>query len=524
MRRLTSADVSIVIPTRERWPRLQHTLRALTGQTVSGFEVVVSVDGDDQVPPPLDGARTVVNPRGGAGAARNAGARAASRDILLLLDDDMIASPGLIERHLDMHQAHPQRETAILGHVDWHPSVNTNRINRWLDWSGTQFDYANIRDHAGLDVGFGRFFSCNVSLHRDLFLEVGGFDEDFIVYYEDIECGWRLDQRGMRLLYQPRAGVHHLQSYDLAGIERRFERVAVGERLMCTKHPWFEPFFHRRMCDAAAARRVFSLWPRIVEHVSPRAAPARRLVRSLANRWYYAHLAPTFLDAWERSIDVVDLREYLGTSYRPHALAACVGAMDSGTTEHATLVANDEETTLYQLVANGAFARTDGCVRMLRTILPPGARILDHHAGTGTSGIRLLESGYAVDFTTDSEQSARFLDWRLKRRRLFASVRPASGRPRGRYDAALCVEGEVCPRPQLIAELEESSSCIALRWMGAGSGDGWPAAAKDRAQTRSVITAHAADPPAWNLLVYRNAPMTAGQRVRATLERTAGAE
>ena len=66
-------------------------------------------------------------------------------------------------RHLDAHVRHPDQSSAVLGHVDWHPEVPRNAVVRWLEWSGTQFDYPNI---AGTDAGWGRFYSCNVSLKR----------------------------------------------------------------------------------------------------------------------------------------------------------------------------------------------------------------------------------------------------------------------------------------------------------------------------------------------------------------------
>jgi len=47
---------------------------------------------------------------------------------------------------------------------------------------------------------------------RDNFLEVGGFDEDYFCYAEDIDLGLRLRLRGYRCLRVPDAVVHHLGS------------------------------------------------------------------------------------------------------------------------------------------------------------------------------------------------------------------------------------------------------------------------------------------------------------------------
>lgn len=47
---------------------------------------------------------------------------------------------------------------------------------------------------------------------RDAFLEVGGFDETFFCYFEDLDLAFRLRLAGYRCLYVPGAVVHHIGS------------------------------------------------------------------------------------------------------------------------------------------------------------------------------------------------------------------------------------------------------------------------------------------------------------------------
>jgi GT2 family glycosyltransferase len=47
------------------------------------------------------------------------------------------------------------------------------------------------------------------------FLLVGGFDEDFFSYHEDVDLGFRLRLRGFRCLYVPEAVVQHIGSAAL---------------------------------------------------------------------------------------------------------------------------------------------------------------------------------------------------------------------------------------------------------------------------------------------------------------------
>jgi GT2 family glycosyltransferase len=50
---------------------------------------------------------------------------------------------------------------------------------------------------------------------RQAFLQVGGFDESFFSYHEDIDLGLRLRLEGFRCLYVPEAVVYHVGSATL---------------------------------------------------------------------------------------------------------------------------------------------------------------------------------------------------------------------------------------------------------------------------------------------------------------------
>jgi GT2 family glycosyltransferase len=299
-----AADLSVVIPTRDRWAILARTLDALGAQTARGFETILAVDGEDQrIPEEVHsrpGTRVLTGPRGGPGLARNRGVQAAERPVILFLGDDMVPTPALVARHLDHHRREPGPELAVLGHVEWHPEVADDRLLRWLDWSGSQFDYRSLAASPPGDAGFGRFYASNVSLKRAAFLGAGGFDPDFgTADYEDLDLGWRLYERGMRLRYEPGALAYHLHDYGWTEIERRYSNRARAERLMLSKHDWFEPWFYNRIRFYASKPRVARLWPLLADRVVHRTGPASAWTRERADRWYHQRLAPAFLSAWE---------------------------------------------------------------------------------------------------------------------------------------------------------------------------------------------------------------------------------
>ena len=180
----------------------------------------------------------------------------------------------------------------------WHPNVPRDRLHRWLDWSGALFEYRMLEEQQERDALWSRFYSCNVSLKREFFVASGGFDPDFVFDYEDLDLGWRLGQRGMRLLYARQAVVEHLHPYGWPAVERRYRSRAAAERLMMAKHGWFKPWFHGQMQEALNQPRASSLWARAVDWTPARPARLRRAVERRADRHYRQRLAPVFLEAW----------------------------------------------------------------------------------------------------------------------------------------------------------------------------------------------------------------------------------
>jgi GT2 family glycosyltransferase len=299
---LRAEDLTVVIPTSGRWEILKRTLAALADQTESGFETIVVGDGiEQQTPASVQAARLIVQQQAGPGVARNLGARESRRELVLFLGDDIVPTPALVGSHLDRHRREPAPEVAVLGHVEWHPDVERSRLLRWLEWSGAQFDYRQLAREGGDEAGFGRFYSCNVSLKRKFFLDSGGFDPDFRFDYEDLDLGWRLDQRGMRLRYEPRAVGQHLHRYDWPSIERRYASRARAELLMMSKHDWFSPWFYNQVSWHAQQRGVSRVWPFVVDFVPERSGRLRRFVEAKADRRYQQRLAPVFLKAWREA-------------------------------------------------------------------------------------------------------------------------------------------------------------------------------------------------------------------------------
>jgi glycosyltransferase involved in cell wall biosynthesis len=436
-----AGDLTVVIPTRDRLPILERTLDALAHQTVSGFSVVVVLDGEDQtMPGARDGVRFVQVAQGGPGRARNLGVAETSTPLLLFLGDDMIPTPQLVERHLARHAAEGGPTVAVLGSVDWHPEVKRTPLVQWIDRAGMQFELAGIGD----DAGWGRFYSCNVSLPRALFDAANGFDPTFTYYYEDLDIAYRLRDAGMSLRYEPEARVEHVHVYDEASYERRLRGIAVGEHMLMQRQPDFEPYFANKF--------------RAVE-----GKPAKAV-----DPWL-ARFAPVYLDAFEAQQELAELKDYLGEEYDEQLLRGHLRAVD------AEEAAAPDERTFYRTSTAYLYDLTvfamSGTKRPYRDEIMrrigPGSRLLDYGCGIGSDGLRFLDAGYRVEFADFANPSVEYLQWRLERRGYDAAIHDVEASVPGGFELAYCFDviEHVDDPFDFLARIEATADLVAINFL-----------------------------------------------------------
>src|ERR671923_284083 len=137
-------DISIVIPTRNRWSVLSRTLDAIERQRLDGLrvEVVVVDNGStDGSAEELESAaasgdrayelRALREPVAGAAAARNCGLSGARGEVILFLGDDTIpADEGLVAGHAAVHREGDEF-TGVVGHTEWDAGIETTPVMSW---------------------------------------------------------------------------------------------------------------------------------------------------------------------------------------------------------------------------------------------------------------------------------------------------------------------------------------------------------------------------------------------------------
>jgi len=300
------ASVTIVIPTLGRPEKLRRVLDRLDRQDAEArsFELIVVADAKERDPEALDGtlagrsfrAQRLQAPRPGASAARNLGWRTAGTRLILFLDDDVLPERSLISQHLAWHERYPEDEIGVLGLVRWAEELRVTPFMRWLE-DGIQFDYRRIK---GIEAGWGRFYTANVSVKRQMLERAGGFEEEALPFgYEDLDLALRMREVGFRLLYNRAAAAEHLHPMDLGFWKRRVARIAVSERQFVRMHPEIPPYFFEIFAEAAGGARARGRGQLLAPWIPQRFPWLGPRVWSSVDTYYRQALAPHFLEAWE---------------------------------------------------------------------------------------------------------------------------------------------------------------------------------------------------------------------------------
>jgi glycosyltransferase involved in cell wall biosynthesis/SAM-dependent methyltransferase len=233
-----SCRLSVVIPTYQREQQLGRLLDSLEGQSLfaasaADLEVLVVVDGSTdgtlrslarrQADWRARGARLEVlaQENQGAAAARNRGVLAAGGDVVLFLDDDLVAAPDVLQQHLGFHDAWPALAHACLGHVDW--SGDDSPLGRYLWRSDEYLDWKLVGERDPDDVGASAFWTGQLSLKRRFLLDHGVFDAAAFGKQagEDLELGRRLEPAGLLLHFRPQSVTRLQERFELASLARR---------------------------------------------------------------------------------------------------------------------------------------------------------------------------------------------------------------------------------------------------------------------------------------------------------------
>lgn len=234
---------SVVLATYDRREPLARVLEALARQALptKEWEVVVVDDGSVEPAAPVvaryaDRLQISVlrQENAGVAVARQNGVTRARGKIVIFIDDDILVASDFVAQHLAAHDGDEPATRVVMGELLPDERIRAMPLferfyARLL--ARTARELSSTRTFSGHDVYTG-----NLSLARELFLRVGGFDPSF--WIEDVELGVRLGQAGASFVFSRAAAAVHAS--DHTSLEKWLARNVRDGRdwvRLLRKHP-----------------------------------------------------------------------------------------------------------------------------------------------------------------------------------------------------------------------------------------------------------------------------------------------
>ena len=217
-----SGKVSIIIVTYDNRELTRLCLDAVRRNSLYPNLEIIVVDNasTDGTRDELRGVKAILNDTNrGFAAANNQGLRAATGDVLVLLNNDTVPAPGWLPRML----GHLEDPSVGLVVAVTNFSGNESRIDvpyrRLADMPAFAEDYA--REHAGqsFDIRVAAMYC--VGMRRDAYERIGPLDEEFTVgMFEDDDYSHRARLAGLRVLCAEDVYVHHYGQASFGKLSR----------------------------------------------------------------------------------------------------------------------------------------------------------------------------------------------------------------------------------------------------------------------------------------------------------------
>ena len=179
----------------------------------------------------------------GPTAARNTGAREARGKYIIFLDNDVLVRENTFETLIHFMETHPEagicgpkfkpeKGEKIWWNMGYDPNIFRATIGRLFGFLLIIFpDSKNIKNASMrfslnywdydylLEVGWvGE--ACN-TVRRDIFDQMGGFDEQFVMFHEGPDLSRRMGKKGFKTYFNPDVEVDLLESHTHSSSKRR---------------------------------------------------------------------------------------------------------------------------------------------------------------------------------------------------------------------------------------------------------------------------------------------------------------
>ncbi|EQD33535.1 Glycosyl transferase, family 2 domain protein, partial [mine drainage metagenome] len=240
--------VSLIINTYNRMHTLPNALDAVQRLRYPHLEVIVvngpSTDNTEEyLQKNWAGKLKILScPEANLSLSRNIGIAAAAGDIIAFTDDDGIPEPDWLDWIV---QAYDDPSVgAVGGFVRNNSGVEFQTKFILSNRNGDSNEFIDSKEfwksNGKSKFEFKRLIGVNCSFRKSVLLEVGGFDEEYSYFYDEVDLAIRINEAGFEFDIIPTAEVHHKYAASHIrtekGVPRTWLAIARSTAYFCIKN------------------------------------------------------------------------------------------------------------------------------------------------------------------------------------------------------------------------------------------------------------------------------------------------
>ncbi len=226
-------NISIIVPSYNRAKKTLRLLQSLEKQNISGFEVIVVIDGSTDDTLEVLQTNTFYNfnlkiiqqKNSGRSITRNNGVKAASSELILFLDDDMRMESTSVSSHLIHHSKY--KETILVGQTLEDNRLLKTDIQHYKKHLSEKWIKQLTRTYCKISTPF--ITAAHFSMPKKLFISLGMFDEQ-LTDNEDYDLALKAKKAGVDIYYNPTLMGWHDDFITAASYLRRLKEYAQSRR------------------------------------------------------------------------------------------------------------------------------------------------------------------------------------------------------------------------------------------------------------------------------------------------------